>query len=93
MMQNQEELTEDMAHAIREVVNFSRFDEKYQALSRFDRQHVARSEYFEKKLSEIADGNAVDKEELRDWLKHYLRPESFGLEVREHNGEEYVIKM
>lgn len=93
MPQNETELTQDMAQAIREVINFSRFDEKYQALARFERQHAARSEYFEEKLHDIAASNAVDKEELRDWMKHYLRPESFGLEVREHNGEEYIVKM
>lgn len=93
MAQNDTEMTEEMALAIRDVVNFSRFDEKYQALARFERHHTARSEYFEEKLRDIADSNAVDKEDLRDWLKHYLRPDNFGLEVREHNGEEYVVRM
>ncbi|NTF17656.1 hypothetical protein G6L37_04535 [Agrobacterium rubi] len=93
MHQDELELTREMAQAIRDVVNFSRFDEKYQALSRLERPNAVRSEYFESKLADIASDNQVDTEELRDWLKHYLRPDSFGLEAREYKGEEYVVKM
>jgi len=93
MQHSEMELTHDMAQAIRDVVNFSRFDERYQALARFERAHKARSDYFEEKLEDIAAGNAVDKEELRDWLKHLIRPESFGLQVRERDGEDYVVRM
>lgn len=92
-MSTEDEMTREMAQAIRDVINFSRFDEKYQALSRFDRQLASRKEYFELKLSEIAANNGVDKEEIRDWLKQMVRPESFGLEVHERNGEEYVVRM
>lgn len=93
MQQRELDLSEDMAQAIRDVVNFSRFDQKYQALVRLDRPNKARSDYFEERLGDIAEENAVDKEELRDWLKHYLRPESFGLEVRKDKDEEYVVRM
>lgn len=90
MISHREELTQDMAQAIREVINFSRFDERYHQL---ERAHAARSEYFEQKFAEIAEFNGVDKEELRDWLKQLVKPESFGLEVREYKGEEYVVSM
>lgn len=93
MRPDDETMTDDMAQAIREVVNFSRYDEKYQALARFDRHNATRKEYFEERLSHIADANLVDKEELRGWLKHYLKPANFGLEVREYAGSEYVVKM
>jgi hypothetical protein len=83
-------MTEEMAQAIREVINFSRFDERYHNL---ERAHAARAEYFEQKFAEIAEFNGVDKEELRDWLKQLVKPESFGLEVREYKGEEYVVSM
>jgi hypothetical protein len=88
-----DDMTAEMAQAIRDVVNFSRFDEKYQALSRFERQHEARSEYFEKNLTDIADNNGVGVEELRDWMKRLLKAESFGLEVRNYGGQERVVKM
>ncbi len=86
------EMSQEMAQAIRDVVNFSRFDERYVNLSRFDR-NAARSEYFEERFAEIAELNGVDKKELRHWLMHFVKPESFGLEVREYNGQEYVAKM
>ncbi len=83
-------MTQEMAQAIREVINFSRFDERYHQL---ERAHAARREYFEQKLEDVAACNGVDKEELRDWLKQLIKPESLGLEVREYKGEEYVVRM
>lgn len=82
-------MQDGMADAIRSVVNFARFDEKYSRLQNADE---LRQEYFEERFAQIAEENGVDKDELRSWLAENLRPESFGLDIRTFGNEEVAIR-
>jgi hypothetical protein len=82
-----------MAQAIREIVNFARFDERYVSLAENGRRGTERNKLFEWKLGDVAAYYGLETEEIRSCLKRLVDPASFGLEVRERDGEEYVVRM
>lgn len=82
-------MQDDMFDAVRSVINFARFDEKY---ARLVEQHEARQEYFEEQFQKIADDHGVDKTELRSWLSENMKADSFGLDIRQFGEEQVAIR-
>ena len=56
------EIDDGMFNAIRGVVNFSRYDEKY---ARLAKQHAARQSHFNENIARIAEENGVADADLR----------------------------
>lgn len=65
--------------AVRAVVNFTRFDERYHALEKRRPEQLA---YFNDRFDAMAAENGVDPDELRAYLLENIDAESLGVDVQ-----------
>lgn len=65
--------------AVRGVVNFARFDERYLSLEKRREEQLA---YFNQNFTAIAAEHGVDEDELRAYLIENLNAESLGVDVQ-----------
>lgn len=63
------EMSENMMGAIRAVINFARFDQRYAQMEK----SPLRPAYFEKKFAEISAEWEVESAELRSWLQELYK--------------------